>query len=86
MKALVRIGDTSDHGGKMITGTSKFTVNGINGCVTGDIHSCPRRGHGNTSVTSNSNVSSNGKSILHVGDIAGCGAKIISGSGNTNGT
>lgn len=85
MRALVRINDPSDHGGKMITGTSKFTINGINGCVSGDIHSCPRKGHGNTAVNASSTVSSNGKSILHVGDTAGCGAKITSGSENTNG-
>lgn len=80
MPQIVRLNDTSDHGGKMITATGDFTVDGIDGCVTGDIHQCPIQNHGNTPVTSTSESVANGKAIVRTGDQAGCGATIITGS------
>lgn len=65
----------------MITAGGKARNRGLNICVDGDVHSCPQRGHGNTPVTATSDsVKSNGKLILRVGDRAGCGAVITSGS------
>lgn len=86
MPKLVRLGDASDHGGTMITASATFTNQDKKGCVTGDIHHCPKRGHGDTPVTSNSKAKSNGRSVLRVGDIAGCGAVLIEGSANTSAT
>lgn len=83
MRKFVRLGDTSDHGGSMITATGLFIVNGKTQCVDGDIHDCPIRGHGKTPISSSNSATSNGKSISLVGDKAGCGATITTGSPNT---
>lgn len=82
MPQLVRLGDASDHGGKMIQASGDFTVDGVDGCVDGDIHQCPIRGHGNTPVSSTSDSTAQGKGVLRTGDKAGCGAT-ITGTGST---
>lgn len=82
MKSIIRLGDTSDHGGLMVTATAHFKANDTKGCITGDLHRCPIHGHGVTSVTGHSTVTSNGVSILLQGDVAGCGAVLNAGSGN----
>ena len=80
-KKVVRLGDTSDHGGSMISAGGHFRTDGKTVCVDGDIHHCPIKGHGNTPVSATTiTTRTGGKGILRVGDIAGCGAKIISGS------
>jgi len=84
MGQVVRLGDTSSHGGKMITATGGFTVDDLPGCVSGDMHQCPIRNHNTTPVTSSSNCSGDGRPIIRTGDIAGCGAVIITGSGGTS--
>lgn len=66
----------------MVSASGKASIDGISGCVNGDAHSCPVKGHGTTSVSSGSKVTSNGKSVLKVGDVAGCGAVLSSGSSN----
>lgn len=83
MAQLVRLGDSSSHGGKMIQATGSFLVNGIAVCVTGDIHQCPIDGHGNTAVTGTSGIDNNGKAVVKTGDQAGCGAAITQGSPDT---
>lgn len=77
---IVRLGDSSDHGGSMISATGKYILNGKIVCVSGDLHSCPIKGHGVSSVNGTANHTSNGKHVIKVGDSAGCGATIVSGS------
>lgn len=84
MTQIVRLGDTSDHGGKMITATSHFNCNGIRVCVDQDSHSCPIKDHGITPVTATGTFKSAGKIVIRTGDVAGCGAVLISGSPNTS--
>lgn len=79
MSKVVRLEDPSDHGGYMLSATGKFVNNGIRVCVDGDMHVCPKRGHGTTAVTGTSSVTSGGKRVVKVGDVAGCGAVITSG-------
>lgn len=85
MPEIVKLNDPSDHGGKMIQASGGFTVDDIDGCVSGDIHQCPIRGHGNTPVSSSSPHTANGKAILRTGDKAACGAT-ITGSGSATAT
>lgn len=74
-KTLIRLGDSSNHGGYMVTAGGKFKNAGLQGCVTGDLHQCPLRGHGTTPVIGTSLVTkTNGKAILRSGDMAQCGA------------
>ena len=84
MSKVVRLNDTSDHGGKMVQASGKFKANGIMVCVHGDVHECPIEGHGRTSVSSSNSLKSNGKPVIRTGDRAGCGATINSGSPNVN--
>jgi len=84
MSQVVRISDTSDHGGKMISASGGFTVDGVAGCVSGDMHQCPIRGHNTTPVTSTGTASgADGRGIIRSGDRAGCGATLI-GQGSTD--
>lgn len=80
---LARLGDTSSHGGIIITSASKTFVNGIPVARKGDLHSCPIKGHGVTPITGGSDsVFVEGSAAARVGDSIGCGAVITSGSPN----
>jgi uncharacterized Zn-binding protein involved in type VI secretion len=83
MPQLARLGDTSSHGGSIISASPDTTANGIGIARDGDQHSCPLEGHGVTALSSDSSVKVNGRSVIRVGDSAGCGATITSGSPNT---
>lgn len=80
LKAIIRQNDPSDHGGYMISAGGKPVVNGLKLCVDGDIHVCPIKDHGNTPVRSTTRYTTGGKGVLRAGDVAGCGAVLISGS------
>lgn len=83
MPVVARLGDTSDHGGEIITAGSTVKANGILVARLGDQHSCPIPGHGVTPlVSASASVKSDGARLARVGDRAGCGATINSGSPN----
>lgn len=80
---VVRIGDVSSHGGRMITASANVNANGASVGRSGDLHRCPIVGHGTTPVNSTSaGTKVNGAGILRIGDRAGCGAIITGGSSN----
>ena len=84
MPSIARLGDTSDHGGVIISSASLTKVNGILVARVGDLHSCPIPGHGVTAITTGSNkFTCEGAIVAVVGSSCGCGAKISSGSGDT---
>lgn len=83
MASVVRLGDTSSHGGSMVSATGNFKTNGIKTCIDGDMHDCPIRGHGRTSVSGTASFKSNNRNVVKTGDIAGCGAVINTGSADT---
>ena len=82
---IARLGDTSDHGGTIITSCSKTRAEGPRVARRGDLHSCPIPGHGITPIVSNTspNVITEGNETAHTGSICGCGARIISGAVKT---
>lgn len=81
MLHVARLGDTSDHGGTLITASEDTFANGIGVARHGDLHDCPIDGHGVTAMSSDSTVIVNGRPVVRVGlDQAGCGAVISSGS------
>ena len=85
MAAVARLGDTSSHGGSIISSASVTKVNGILVARVGDSHSCPIPGHGVTSIlTGSSNFRCEGSITAVVGSVCGCGAVINSGSPDTN--
>ncbi|MHB1001986.1 MAG: PAAR domain-containing protein [Armatimonadota bacterium] len=82
--SAARLGDTSSHGGTIISGASRTLINGIPAARKGDLHSCPIEGHGVTQiVTGSDSVDIEGSPAARVGDSTGCGAVINSGSPDT---
>jgi uncharacterized Zn-binding protein involved in type VI secretion len=78
---ITLLGDSSSHGGVIITSNQDGTlkVNGIEVAVEGAQHSCPIEGHNITEVYAITvKTYCNGKLILTKGAIAGCGAKVVS--------
>jgi uncharacterized Zn-binding protein involved in type VI secretion len=72
-----RLGDKSDHGGEIITATTKLHISGVPLARTGDIHRCPE--HGDTPITARSTMCYDNLAVAHVGAVAGCGAVITTG-------
>lgn len=80
-----RLGDTSSHGGMIVTGAIRTMVNGRPVARMGDLHLCPIPGHGITPIVTGSlDTLTEGKPNARMGDITGCGAVIVTGSFNTN--
>lgn len=85
MSAVARLGDTSDHGGTIISASTNTKANSLGVARAGDLHDCPRRGHGVTPLTPiTTKTFVNGRLVITVGAVAGCGAVIITGSPNVN--
>lgn len=82
---VARLGDTSDHGGYIISVTGiKTFANNIRIARVGDLHFCPIRRHGITPIVNGAgSVGSENQIVAVVGSVCGCGAKIITGSSNT---
>jgi uncharacterized Zn-binding protein involved in type VI secretion len=80
MKNVIRLGDATTHGGKVISvSASHFKVNGIPVACVGDTCSCPIPGHAGCTITSGSpHHTINGKHLAFDGDTLSCGAKLIS--------
>ena len=80
MKNVIRLGDATSHGGKVISaGAAHFTVQGLPVACVGDTRSCPIPGHTGCKITSGSpHHKIDGKSIAFDGDSLSCGAKLIS--------
>lgn len=81
MPLIVRLGDTSSHGGTVISSASKWRAEGALIARKGDMHSCPIPGHGVTPIVSGSGkYQCEGQPIARDGDTCGCGAVLISGA------
>ena len=81
-----RLGDSSSHGGMIITSAVRAMVNGIPVARMGDLHVCPIPGHGVTPiVTGSATTLTEGSPNARLGDLCGCGAVIVAGSPNTIG-
>ena len=83
---LARLGDSSSHGGVIISSGTKVRDGYDNKLVArkGDFHSCPQPGHGITMIdTASPKVKSEGKYVAAITSVAGCGAIITTGSQTT---
>jgi uncharacterized Zn-binding protein involved in type VI secretion len=86
MASVVRVGDTTNHGGT-VTGPGEATVlvGGMPAAVLGDMHVCslPPNAHQPTAspfIASNATVLVGGKPIVTTSDSCGCGAMAVIGS------
>lgn len=78
MKNVIRLGDPTSHGGKVIsTKATHFKVGGIPVACVGDLCSCPVPGHNGCTITSGSKRHHiNGVSPAFDGDMTSCGARL----------
>lgn len=82
--AVARLGDSSSHGGTIISSASKMTVEGKLVARVTDLHSCPIPGHGITAImTGSPRFICEGQQVARTGSVTGCGASIIGGASKT---
>lgn len=81
MPLCVRLGDTSTHGGEVVTGAPKWDCEGDGKLIArvGDILDCPIHGP-NPIVTGSPNWKCEEMPIARHGDTTQCGAALISGA------
>ena len=78
MRAVVRLGDSSSHGGTVITASGRVRVGGAPAARIGDLHSCPVPGHGVTAITTGAaRCKVEGSPVARDGDVVGCGAVLL---------
>lgn len=73
------LGDTSSHGGQIVTASGTFSVMGQPVARVGDRFDCPKHGK-QTIVSGSSTHLDEGKPVAHVGSQVSCGAVITSGN------
>ncbi|WP_426339039.1 PAAR domain-containing protein [Pseudoduganella sp. S-14] len=80
MKNVIRVGDPTSHGGKVVATTAPhFRISGKPVALVGDRCTCPIAGHQNCVIASgNSNHLVNGKAVAYEGDKTSCGATLLS--------
>lgn len=80
MRNVIRLGDTTTHGGKVLSvRATHFKIGGIPVACVGDTCSCPISGHtGCTIATGSPHHLIKGVSIAFEDDVTSCGAKLKS--------
>lgn len=78
MPLICRLGDTSTHGGQIITSAAKTLYEGKLAARKGDILACPIHGP-NPIVEGSSKQVVEGAPLARHGDKTACGAALISG-------
>jgi uncharacterized Zn-binding protein involved in type VI secretion len=80
MPKVIRLGDPTDHGGKVIaSGAPHFTVDGIPVALQGDACSCPKKGHGDCTIAEGDpDHTIDGVPVAYEGHKTTCGAVLQS--------
>ena len=82
-KKIIRVGDSTDHGGTVISGDPKRRLNGKSIARKGDLVDCPQkypngRPHGvNAIIEGDENNKLNGVPVALEGHKTECGCKLI---------
>lgn len=84
MSNVIRIGDPTSHGGRVLeSGASHFIVSGKAVALVGDKCMCPIKGHQECSIaTGNDKHLISGMAVAYHGDKTTCGATLIATVGN----
>lgn len=86
MKPFIRLGDSTDHGGMVVSASSTDLVYGKPIARVGDTVTCPIPGHGPTVIsTGDPTTVINGKAAARQDDQCACGARLLASQG-TSGT
>ena len=81
MPLIVRLGDTSSHGGSVVSAASKWKCEGALIARKGDLFACPIPGHGvNPIIQGSGKWKCEDAAIARHGDLTACGAALISGA------
>ncbi|WP_109481999.1 PAAR domain-containing protein [Paraburkholderia sp. C35] len=73
---MARLGDTTDHGGKIVEAAEELTDAGVGVALDGHMVACPRCG-GKYPIIASGRRRHNGKRIAYIGDITTCGATLV---------
>jgi uncharacterized Zn-binding protein involved in type VI secretion len=83
MQKIIRLGDATSHGGKVVSATSHMTVGGLPIARLGDKCTCPKRGHNNCVIVEGDTAwTIDGIPVALEGHKTSCGAVLISSSPN----
>ena len=75
---IIRLGDATSHGGKVITASSNHSIGGIGIARMGDKLACPLPGHGvNVIVEGSPNYLIGGRMVALHGHHGACGCLLI---------
>jgi uncharacterized Zn-binding protein involved in type VI secretion len=85
-KEVIRVGDSTTHGGKVLTGSPNTFYGKAPIARVGDLVSCPKCEGEHRIVSGASRTFDHQKPIARDGDLVSCGAKLIGSStiGNSN--
>ena len=88
MKNVIRLGDSTSHGGKVLNVRARhFKVAQVPVACVGDPCSCPKPGHsGCTIATGSKRHRIDGVAVAYDGDVTSCGAKLQSSLTNFHST
>ncbi len=77
---LIRLGDTTDHGGEVITASETMRYGGRRVARKGDEVSCPRHPDvkPNSIMEGDSKITDHGTPVARQGHLAACGCRLIS--------
>jgi uncharacterized Zn-binding protein involved in type VI secretion len=76
-RAVVRLNDQTDHGGKVVSVSSGTIVMGIEAALAGDMSVCPRCKGTFPLKPDGAGARHEGKAYAYHGDVTACGAKLI---------
>ena len=77
-RPIIRLGDTTTHGGVVVSAAPDTTVDGKAPARINDMTVCPIPGHGaNPIVSGDSGTIVDGSPDARQGDMTGCGASLI---------
>ena len=77
-RAVIRLGDDTSHGGRVIEATARMTIDGIPVALWGDHCSCPHEGHDNCVICEGEpDAMFDGRPVALEGHKTSCGASLI---------
>ena len=75
-REVVRLGDGTDHGGKVIEAACDFSQKGIPVALDGHLVACPRCG-GTYPIIATGQLTHKGRRVAYTGDATACGAILM---------
>jgi len=84
MRKVIRVGDATTHGGKVISSSAPhFTVDGKAVACIGDKCTCPIVGHGGvcTIIEGDGKHTIDGRAVAYDGHKTSCGASLLAENG-----